>query len=205
MGLFGQSLQVAHSVIAGARFEHIVEGQRGEGGVPAGAPAIDGQPVRVGVSAARQETGGIYAVLHIHDAPSAVEPAAVVGAVAGAAAVIHVDHSYPPAGPELDSQVQSRRSRSGGTAVGLHQQRRSLPFRGRKVLVVGRIVEGVGRPALPGGKLHRLRDGDVSGVYGQAGATAQDLGLSRGRVPLHQAHGFRGRPGNKHNPPVSGL
>ena len=60
-----------------------------------------------------------------------VQAIAIRPAVAGAAAVVDVEHGEAAAGPELDLRIEHIRRRAGRTAVGDHQQRR--PLAGRRL------------------------------------------------------------------------
>jgi hypothetical protein len=88
-------LQVADAVMGGAGGEDVVEGERREGGVAAGAAAADREPSRVDIAARDEELSARDAVVDIVDAPSVTEGLAVGAAVAGAATVVDVEDSEP--------------------------------------------------------------------------------------------------------------
>ena len=156
VGVARQRLEVADPVVAGAGPEQVVEGERAERGVAAGAAAGDGQTPRVRPAVGDQEARGVHAVQHVDLAPAPVQALAVGAAVAGAAAVVDVADREAARGPELASRASSLEVLPVGPAVALDDQRRPLAG-GRLVVGVGRrIVEGVGAPARLARELDRL-------------------------------------------------
>jgi hypothetical protein len=95
VGVERHRLQVADAVVGRAGGEDVVERERGQRRVAAGAAAPDGEPGRVDVAALDQESGAGDAVVDVVDAPGAVERLAVGAAVAGAAAVVDVQDREP--------------------------------------------------------------------------------------------------------------
>ena len=163
VGVRRQRGQVGNPVVAGAGGEHIAKGQRGQGGVAAGAPAPDCQPPAVGQALMHQIQGGIHAVVHINHAPIPVEQLPVGPSVADAPAIVHINYRKTPAGPELDGQIQRAGGRPGRPAVAHHQQRRQLARRRAIFRVARRIIQAIGRPALIRRKPDALRRGDIAG------------------------------------------
>jgi len=82
---------------------------RSQCGEPAGAGAADEGAVGVDVAALGEKGGDIETILHVEDAPLAVELSAVGAAVTGAAPVVHGDDG---------GQAQRDHGRSGGGAGG---------------------------------------------------------------------------------------
>ena len=183
VGVARQRLEVADPVVAGAGPEQVVEGQRAERGVAAGAAAGDGETARVGPALGDQEARGVHAVQDVDLAPAPLEALAVGAPVAGAAAVVDVAHRKAARGPELVAEGQLARGAAGRPAVALDDQRRALPG-GRLVIGVGRrVVEGVGGPARLARELDRLRRGEVGGIDRQvAGARELAHRSARGRL-----------------------
>ena len=106
VGVGCQGLGVGHAVVAGAGREVVAEGQGTQRRVPAGAAAPDDEPRAVDETFRGQVSSGIDTVVHVDDAPLASKSLAVRTAIAGAAAVVHVDDGEPPRGPELGGQVE---------------------------------------------------------------------------------------------------
>ena len=166
VGVLGQGRQVADPVVAGPGPEYIPEGEGGQGGIAAGAAAVNRQTRLVHRSLPDQVQCPVNAVIHVHDAPASLEPVPVGPSVAGTAAVVHVQHRNTPAGPILDGQVQGNAGGCGWPAVALDQQGRLFPVRGRKVPVLRRVVKGVGGQPVLGGKLNSTGRRQVAGVHG---------------------------------------
>src|SRR5262245_5303280 len=97
VGVPCQGFQIADSIVAGAGFEEVTESQRAEGCVSSGAGSSDRYSVAVDISALDKIPCAIYAVIHIDDTPSTLEPLSVCAPVTGTAAVIHVEYSNTPA------------------------------------------------------------------------------------------------------------
>ena len=112
--------------------KRVPEGQGGEGRVATGAAALDGQAVGVDVAAVHEIPRGRLAVVDVDDAPRAFEGPAVLAAVAGAAAVVDIDHRDAAARQQLDLQVERRcrRWRSGRHAS--TRRAAAAPRRGRR-------------------------------------------------------------------------
>src|SRR5699024_1363081 len=72
--------------------------QRARGRPSAGAATSDGDPFRVGGSGLDQPPGGGSTVFDVHNAPVTTQPLPILPAVAGGAAVLHVEHTDSPAG-----------------------------------------------------------------------------------------------------------
>ena len=69
-----QRLEVADAVVAGAGAERVVEGQRAQRGVAAGAAAADGQALAVDQAPLDEIARAVDAVVDVDDAPLAVQP-----------------------------------------------------------------------------------------------------------------------------------
>src|SRR5262245_44322708 len=102
VGVPCQSFQIADSIVAGAGFEEVTESQRAEGCVSSGASSSVGKSVAVDVSTLDKIACAIYAVIHIDDTPSTLEPLSVCATVTGTAPVIHVEYGNTAASPILD-------------------------------------------------------------------------------------------------------
>ena len=159
--------------MAGPGAEHVVESQRAERGVAAGAAAGDREPPRVRLALRDQETGRRQAVQHVDLAPAAVQPLAIGTPVAGAAAVVDVAHGKAARGPELGREAQLRRGAAGRPAMALHDQRRQFARR-RAVIGVGRrIVERMDDRAALTATGDRLRSCQIARVDRQVARGAQ--------------------------------
>ena len=82
-------------------------------------------------------------VLDVDDAPLPLQAIAIRPAVAGAAAVVHVEHREAAAGPELDLRIEHIERRAGRTAMGDDDQRRLRRRRRGDVGIGRRVVERV--------------------------------------------------------------
>ena len=80
----GERLEVGDAVVAGAGREVVVEGERAERRVAAGAAAADRQALAVDLAALGQVARGGDAVVDVDDAPGAAQAVAVGAAVAAA-------------------------------------------------------------------------------------------------------------------------
>src|SRR5690606_5636250 len=156
----------------------------------AGAATADRETCRVDQPLVRQRLGAGDAVLHVDDAPFAVQAGAVRAAIAGAAAVVHVEDGEAPAGPELPRHAERRRRRPGRPAVALHDQGRQLALRRREVWVHRRVVEAVRRLAVLARPAYRTGDGDRVRVDGDVPRAAQVLPLAGFDIQPHHAAGI---------------
>ena len=147
VGVARQHFEIADAVVAGAGLERVVERQRRERRVAAGAAAARDEPRGVRLPRRHQVRGRIHGIAHVHDAPLAVQPLAIGAAIAGAAAVVHVDHGEAAGRPELHFWVEHRVGGAGRTAVAQHEQRRYRAGRRAEAAIGGRIVEGMHRQA----------------------------------------------------------
>ena len=93
--------------MAGAGFENVAESERAQRSVAAGAAAADRQAVAVDLAAFREIARAVDAIVDIDDAPLAVEPFSVCAAVAGAAAIIDIEHRDAAAGPVLELSISA--------------------------------------------------------------------------------------------------
>ena len=119
-----QHFEIADAVVARAGLEGVMERQRRQRGVAAGAAAANDQPLWIRLPRRHHRLGAAHGVFDIDDAPLPFQPIAIRPAISRAAAVIHVEHRKPAAGPELDLRIEHIRRRAGGSAMGDHQQRR---------------------------------------------------------------------------------
>src|ERR1051326_5072735 len=97
-----QRFQIADSVITGAGFEIIAECQSAQRGVTAGAATVNYRAIGICAPAGPQKLRAIYAIVNIDDSPGTAQALAVGAAIAGAAAIIHVENRNPTAGPILN-------------------------------------------------------------------------------------------------------
>src|SRR5919108_217038 len=88
----------------------------------------------------------VDAVVDVDDAPQVVEPLPVLPTVAGAAAVVYVEHGDAAARPVLDGEVECAGGGARRPTVALHQERRPLSGRAGEVAVRRRGGERGGRP-----------------------------------------------------------
>jgi len=106
VGILRHCFQIANPKVACASLENVAEGERAERGVTARAAAANGQPILVNRAPLHKVARAVHTVVHVHDAPLSLQPLTIGPAVAGAAAVVHVEDGDPPAGPILDRQVE---------------------------------------------------------------------------------------------------
>ena len=167
VGVPGEALEVADPEMADARREHVAEREGRERREAACAAPLDGQSVGIDLTAIDQVAGGSHAVVDVHDAPSAFEGLAELASVAGASAVVDVDHGDAAAREQLDLEVERVVRVGGGAAVRKHDERRQLTVRSGHVRVRGPVEERVGdaaartreRDGLGGGRPGRV-DGE---------------------------------------------
>src|SRR4029079_17677051 len=96
-----QCLHVADAVVARTGGEDVVERDRTQRRVPAGAAAPYGQPAPIDHPLLGQVAGGVDAVVDINNSPRAIEAAHVLAAIAGADDVVDVDHREAATGEDL--------------------------------------------------------------------------------------------------------
>ena len=193
MGVAGQDLQVADAVAADAGGEGVAKRQCGQGRVPTGTAARDGQAIGIHVAALGEEGRRGDAIVDIDDAPAVVELLSILAPVAGAAAVVHVHDRDAPTREGLDLQVQGCRRVRCGSAVRQGHEWWALPVRPHE-LRVGRGVEERVRLASPAGRERdRLRAGDPGLVERQRAGPAQHARRRQGLWV--QAHDHPGTPG----------
>src|SRR5204862_4390077 len=109
--------------VAGARREVVAEGEGAQGRVTAGTATSDHCSVPVDEPFGCEVAHGVDAVVDVDDAPLSSQALAVLAAVPRAAAVVDVDDSEPPRGPELRRHVEGRRRRRGRSTVAHDDQR----------------------------------------------------------------------------------
>src|SRR5580700_8732081 len=126
VGIFCQRLQIADAVVACSGLEFLAKRQRGKRRVAARAGTADRPALRIDPSCCRKVVRTIHAISDINDAPVPLQPKPVFAAIAGAAAVIDVEHGEAAAGPILRPPAEGRRRGRGRPAVAVHEQRRKL-------------------------------------------------------------------------------
>src|SRR5947207_15205259 len=114
---FHERDEVRETEIAGSGGEGVVEHQRTQGGVPTGRAAPDQQPITVCRTLLREVPRRVDAIRGVEDPPRSVERLPVCPAVAGAAAVVDVDHGEPAAGPGPGTEAARPGRRGRGPAV----------------------------------------------------------------------------------------
>ena len=196
--------EVADAVRAGAAAEDVAERQAGERRVAAGAAAADHEFVAIGLALVGKIPGGVGGVGHVDDAPGIAEAIAVLAAVAGAAAVVHVAHGEAARGPELRRQPELGSRGRGGAAVNEHQEWRCFARWAAEIAVRGRIVKGVGRLAVGGGELDRFGDGSVASGRSRSRcrrrAAANHLRLAGWQIDFDQRFRLGRRAGDAKRP-----
>src|SRR6516165_7797595 len=123
VGVLSQSLQVAHAIMTSAGPEEVVEGERAQGGVAAGAATRDHDAHRIDALCLGEALRAVDAILDVNNAPLAAQQVAIFPAVAAAAAVVDIEHCDSAARPELDKRFERIPGGRGGTAVTFHEQR----------------------------------------------------------------------------------
>src|SRR5207247_490757 len=103
--------------------EDIAERERGEHRIAARTGTDDRHPVGVRKTAPGEREGAIDAVVDVDDAPLPIQPMAVFPAIAGRAAVVHVEDGEPAAGPDLRPERQAGPCRAGRPAMAGHDER----------------------------------------------------------------------------------
>ena len=197
MGILRQGFQVADPVVAGSGPKNVPKSERGQGGIAPGAAAVNGQPLVVHLALSNQVPGAVNAVVHIHDAPASPEPVPVGPAIAGTAAIVHIQNGNAPAGPILEPQVKSGGGRRRWPAVALDQQRRQLPGRSGIIPVLRRVVEGISGQPVFGGKFDTDRRRQITGVHRNRTGLLQYFQAAANRVnaqvKTEYRNGFSGR------------
>src|SRR6185295_11956955 len=144
VGVLDERAQVADPEIGAAGIELVGERERGKRREAGGAAAADGLSGAVDQALVGEELRARHAVVDVDDAPLALEPLAVRLAVAGRAAVVHVENGEAPAREQLDARREARERGRGGTAVARDDERRQLAIgaiegpAGRRVVVAER-------------------------------------------------------------------
>src|SRR6185295_6100881 len=125
-------------------------------------------------------------------------------AIAGTAAIVHIQHRKTAAGPVLDRKAQRRRSGRRWSTMTLHDQRWLFILRSAVIGILRWIKETVrGEPALSR-KLDRARHRKVPRINFQIIRPAQYFKLARVYIKFHDCHD-NGRPTTaKHRLPVCG-
>ena len=100
------------------------------------------------------------------------EPLAIRAAVAGAAAVVHVEHGKAAARPVLNREVERAGARGGRAAVAHDEQRRRFVRRRGVVAILRRIEIPMRRQAVFGWEFDCARFGKIAGI---------DIAVSRDR------------------------
>ena len=192
VGVPDQRLKVANAEVAGASLELGAKREDAQGRVAACTPAGDGEAIAVHEAALCEETGTVDAIVDVDDPPLAVQPFAVTPTVAGAPAVVDVQHRDATTGPILPVRRVGRARGRGWTTVAHHQQRRLLALWGDGVTVLRSIEKGVSREAVLGGELNRLRRREVGLVCDGARTPLHDIECPGRQVEVHQ-HGCQRR------------
>ena len=176
--------EVRHSVPGRPGGEGVVAHQGGQHRESAGAATPNGEPSGVHIATIGEEGGCCHTVVDVGETPLAVEGPHVLASVAGAAAVIHIDHRPPAAGPVAGVENELiARCRCGAT-VGAHEQRRQIGLRPLHRVVCRRVEQCVGHRVVGGGK----RDGFGRGEH--LGRQVQRAGAMhhRGRTVGGETH-----------------
>ena len=174
--------QVGYAKVGNGRAEHAAApragGHRCQCGPAARRAAADGQPGRVGAGRFRHPPRSSDGVLHVHDAPLAAQPLPVLAAVAGGAAVVHVDDPDAAAGEVRLAQVEDSGGARGGAAVHPDDERRPLASRASDIRIGRRVQQRMDDLAIRALEVHLLRHWQVRRV-GQLGRVVQNLSLAR--------------------------
>ncbi len=85
-----ERFEIADSVVARARAKRVAEGERRKRRIAAGAAAADRNAFTVDAARFREVFDEVFAVVHVDDAPLAVESLAIGAAVTARAAVVDV-------------------------------------------------------------------------------------------------------------------
>src|SRR6185437_16100472 len=104
MGIARERGDVAHAIITSAAREHIVEHERSEGSIAAGAAAADHHPIGVDATALSEKLRAIDTIVDVDHAPVALQSVPVGAAKTTATSVIHVKHRNAAARPILDAE-----------------------------------------------------------------------------------------------------
>ncbi len=184
----GKGLDVGDAVVVRAGSEHLGDRQRHQHGEAAGGPAADDGASRVDPALLPQPAHDSDTVVDVDDAPRPLEPVAVGPAVAGGAAVVHVDHGEAAARPELLTHRERGHGVRRGTPVDHHDQRWQLPLEGQHV-GVGRPVEvRVRRQPAASRELDVLGPGEPLRADAQVPHRAEGLLVVPGVIDLAAPH-----------------
>ena len=175
VGVRCEHFEVADSVVARAGPECVVERERGQCRIAAGAAAADREALPIGAAGFGEVQRAGHAVLDVDHTPFAVEPLAIRASVSRAPSIVDVQHRESSARPELGGGIQGVAGRPGRAPVAHDQQRRQLLGRRPARCIARRIVVAVRDLAfLPCGK-------------GEGDGTRQNVVLDRERArrPVH--------------------
>ena len=196
----GEAAQVGDAEVGRRRAEDLARPDRagGDGGQrspAAGRAAADGEPGRVRVLGLRHPLRGGDRVLHVHNAPLTAQPLAVLAAVAGRAAVVHVDDADATAGEVRLVQVEHAGHLPGRTAVHPHDVGRALVVGAARFRVGRRVQLRVHDLAVWSLEVDLPRHRQVCLVRQVGKIALQYLGLAGVRV-----HPDDGRPAERGRP-----
>src|SRR6185295_9772026 len=177
-----QHFDVADAVVARARLEHIAKRQRRKCRIAARAPAANDQPIAVRLTAFDKVPRAVHAIIDVDDSPLAVEPAAILGAVPVAAAVVHIQNPKAPARPILDRQLERSRARRRWPAVADGDQRRAFTRGSFVIAIRWRIEERIRGQAVLSWKLDRSWDREISLIYRDGAGCAKHSCVVRCKI-----------------------
>src|ERR1044071_5154744 len=108
--------------MTGACLKGVTKCERRESGITTSTTTGDDQSLRIDFTAVCKIASAIHAVVNVHYPPFFVKSLTILPPVAGASAVIHVQHRESPARPILNRKAQRGGSSRGWTAVTFHNQ-----------------------------------------------------------------------------------
>src|SRR6185437_8381570 len=158
MRVTGERPEIADAKVACARLKGIAEGDRAERRIAARAAAGDGQPLAIHQPLRRQIARAIDTVIQVYHAPLALQAVAIGAAIAGAAAIVHIEDGEATARPVENTGVDDPHDLRGGAARAHDTWRRQVAC-GRHILKMARAVEDtVGRQTVLRRELDLLRN-----------------------------------------------
>src|ERR1041384_452587 len=127
--------------MAFAGLEKSAEGERGERRVAARAAAVNHATRAVCQALLDQIPRAVYAIVHVHDAPTSVQTPTVLAPVAGRAAVVHVQDGEAATRPILNPKRESGRGGRSRPAVTFDEERRAVVLWGGEKAGARRVKE----------------------------------------------------------------